>query len=196
MPYFIALVTALFLTGPVPAQQEAKSGSSGLRPALLVIDIQNAYLPMVEEREREVALYVINAVIDLFRKMNYPVIRIYHSDISEGPEPGSQDFEFTESVKIRPDDPMVIKHYASGFKKTDLEKILKEKNVNTVFVCGLSAVGCALATYIEAGDLDYNAFIVKNALMSHNSGYTQNIEEMFNALGYTAIKVMLENAIH
>jgi hypothetical protein len=59
----------------------------------------------------------------------------------------------------------------------------------------LSAVGCALGTYIEAGDLGYNNFFVKNALMSHKTEYIREIEDIFAALNYDTIKVMLENAV-
>jgi hypothetical protein len=36
--------------------------------------------------------------------------------------------------------------------------------------------------------------MVKNALMSHNSIYTRFVEEIFDTVSYTAMKVMLENA--
>jgi len=34
---------------------------------------------------------------------------------------------------------------------------------------------------------------VKDALMSHNSDYTNNVEEMFDAVGYDIVKLILEN---
>ena len=44
--------------------------------------------------------------------------------------------------------------------------MLKEKGSNTLFLCGLSAVGCVLATKTGAQNNDYKAFIVKDAIMS------------------------------
>jgi nicotinamidase-related amidase len=163
-------------------------------PALLVIDIQNEYLPMVPEREKEVALYMINAVIQLFRENGFPVIRVYHTDPKSGPKPGTEAFEFPKSVFIKPEDPKIIKNYPNAFKKTDLAKVLSDKGCNTLFLCGLSAVGCVLATYHGAMDLDYDVFMLKDAIMSHNSAYTDSIEDIFSALGYDALKVMLEYA--
>ena len=58
----------------------------------------------------------------------------------------------------------------------------------------MSAVGCVLATYYSALDLDYNVFMVRNALLSHNSTYTKFIEEIFDTVSYKTIKVMLECA--
>jgi nicotinamidase-related amidase len=171
-----------------------KQGEKRMKPLLLVIDIQNEYLSMVPEREKEVALYMINAAIELFRENGFPVIRVYHTDLKYGPKPDTEAFEFPKSVMIKPEDPRIIKNYPNAFKKTDLEKMLRDKGCNTLFLCGLSAVGCVLATYHGAMDLDYDVFMLKDAIMSHNSAYTDSIEDIFSALGYDALKVMLEYA--
>ncbi len=167
-----------------------------MRPALLVIDIQNAYLPMMDKSEVDAAMQNINLYINIFRSRGFPIIRVYHSDIKYGygPKEGSEQFEFPNTVAIKTDDPKVIKHYPDAFNKTDLDKILKEKKVNTVFLCGLSAVGCVLATYIGAENYDYAVFFLKDALISHKTAYTRNIEDIFSALGYEAVDVMLNNA--
>lgn len=167
-----------------------------MRPALVVIDIQNAFLPRMDKADVEPAMENINAYIDLFRKNGFPVIRIYHSDIKYeyGPKEGTEEFEFPKSVQIKPEDPKVIKHYGDGFNKTELDKILKDKKVNTIFLCGLSATGCVLATYIGAENYDYNAFFLKGAIISPKAAYTKNIEDIFEAVGYGVVKVMLNGA--
>ncbi len=174
--------------------QEKQQTKTQIKPALLIIDIQNVYLPMVPEREKEVAMYYINGLIQLFRSNGYPIIRIYHLDRESGPKPDSEQFEFPKSVLIRDEDAKVIKTYANGFNKTDLDKIIREKGSNTLFLCGLSAVGCVLATWIGAQDHDYKAFMVKDAIMSHNSDYTNQVEDMFNAVGYDVVQLILENS--
>lgn len=147
---------------------------------------------MVPEREKEVAMYYINGLIQLFRSNGYPVIRIYHHDTEAGPAPGTELFEFPASILIKEDDAKVIKTYGNGFNKTDLDKVLKEKGSNTLFLCGLSAVGCVLATWIGAHDHDYKAFMVKDAIMSHNSDYTNQVEDMFGAVGFDVVKLIVE----
>lgn len=164
-----------------------------IKPALLVIDIQNAYLSGMAEKDKDVSMKNINYYIQLFRACGYPVIRVYHYSKQYGPEQGTKEFEFPASVLIKPDDPKVIKTYPDGFNKTDLDKVLKEKGVNTVFICGLSAVGCVLATWIGAQNYDYKAFLIKDALLSHDSDYTNNIEAMFDAVGPDIITLVLEN---
>ena len=170
----------------------AKS-KKGIRPALLVIDVQNRYMPAITERDRGIAFYFINLLIDLFRRHDCPVIRIYHHNKENGPRPGEPDFEFPAAVAINPADTQVIKTYSDSFNKTDLDRVLREKGCNTLFLCGQSAVGCVLATKIGAMNHDYKAFIVRGAIMSHDSGYTKNVEAMFDAMSYDAVELVLNN---
>jgi nicotinamidase-related amidase len=175
------------------AGEKAPASPKG-KPALLVIDIQNAFLPMVPETDRKIGLYVIDATIKLFRENGLPVVRVYHTEPGQGPLPGTEAFEFPSSVGIKPDDPKVVKNFPSGFKKTDLDKILKEQGVDTVFLVGLSSVGCVLATYFDARTLDYQAFMVKDAVMSHRTDLTRAVEEITEATSYDVVKYVLDRS--
>lgn len=192
----IIISTILFMvvSSSTFSQDQKEQTKAHIKPTLLIIDIQNVYLSMVPEREKEVAMAYINGLIRLFRSNGYPIIRIYHLDKESGPEPGSEQFEYPTSVLIKEEDAKVIKTYADGFNKTDLDKIIKENESNTLFLCGLSAVGCVLATWIGAQDHDYKAFMVKNAIMSHNSAYTKNVEDMFDAVSYDIVQLILETS--
>jgi nicotinamidase-related amidase len=190
---FIICVLTLISSGNIKAQQKEDQDPKGIIPALLVIDIQNEFLIMAGEREKELAFWIINAYIDAFHANGFPVIRIYHTDPASGPKPGTPAFEYPDSIHIQADDPKVVKNFANAFKKTDLDRILQEKGCNTLFLCGLSSVGCVIATYFGAKDLDYKTFLIKDALLSHNPGYTDDIEKIFNALDYEAVEAILEN---
>lgn len=186
---FLILIASTSLLAQGNAEQKKV-----IKPALLVIDIQNEYLPMVPERDKEIGMYYINSLIQLFRLYNYPVVRVYHTDKQHGPQPGTEKFEFPTSVLVKADDPKVIKNYGDGFNKTELDQILKEKGCNTLFLCGLSAVGCVLSTWIGAQNHDYTAFMVKDAIMSHNSVFTDNVEVMFDAVGFDVVKLIVESS--
>ena len=187
------LITLLLITSAVSFSQAVKEPAA-LKPALLVIDIQNAFLDMIPQQDREMGMLYINALIELFRSNGYPVIRVYHSSKEYGVEEGTERFEFPATVLIKPEDPKVIKTYPDGFNKTDLDRVIKESGSNTVFLSGLSAVGCVLATWIGAQNHDYKAFLVKDAIMSHNSAYTENIEVMFDAVSYDVVKLIIESS--
>lgn len=165
----------------------------GIVPALLVIDVQNRYLPIIPERDKGTAIFFINLLIGLFRRHDFPVIRIYHHNKENGPRPGTEEFEYPHSVNIKPEDTQVVKTYSDSFNKTGLDRILKEKGCNTVFLCGLSAVGCVLATKTGAQNHDYKAFIVRDSIMSHNSDYTKNVEAMFDAISFDAVELIVDN---
>ena len=165
-----------------------------INPALLVIDVQNRYLTSIPQRDKELAIFLINLLIDLFRKHEFPIIRIYHHNEENGPRPGTEEFEYPSSVLVKAEDTQIIKTYSDSFNKTNLDRILREKGSNTLFLCGLSAVGCVLATRTGANNYDYKSFIVKDAIMSHNTDYTKNVEVMFDAVSYDVVKLILENS--
>ena len=190
----VFLLPVILLFSVLSVKSQEKPLETGIRPALIVIDIQNQFLPMVPEAEKNLAMAMINDYIDYFRALGFPVIRVYHSDLQWGPHPDSSGFQFPATVHIENNDPMVIKHYPDAFKKTELENMLREKKCNTVFLCGLSSVGCVLATYFGARNADFNAFMIRNAVMSHNSTFTNNIQEIVNALDFEAIDLILKNA--
>jgi len=195
MKKLTTLLAILLIVISIPsfAQDKTEKPKEPIKPALLVIDIQNAFLPMMSS-DKEIAMEYINALIDLFHKHGYPVIRVYHTSEEYGVTPGTEGFEYPETVKILPTDPKVLKTYADGFNKTDLDKVIKATGSNTLFLCGLSAVGCVLATWIGAQNFDYKAFMVKNAIISPNSEYTKNVEQMFDAVTYEVVQLIIENA--
>ena len=184
------LISLMVLSCCISAQDKPER----MRPALIVIDVQKAFMPMMDDSDKDMAIYAINAYIDLFRKNGFPIIRVYHSSEEYGVTPGTDQFEFDDQIKVLPEDPKVIKTYGNGFTKTDLDKVIKENKCNTLFMCGLSSVGCVLATYLGSKDLDYTSFLIKDAMMSHNAQYTNEIEDIFEAVGYDAVTVMLNNA--
>ncbi len=186
---FIFLLLSLSLPISLNAQEKPDTPTS---PALIVIDVQKAFIPMVEEREKSIAVYMINDYINMFRKRGLPVIFVLHSAEEYGLVPGVPQYEFIDEIPIQDGDIKVTKTYGNAFTKTELDKILKEKGINTLFLCGLSSVGCVLATWFGAKDYDYKAFLLNNALMSHDAQYTKQIATIFGALEMEAVEVMVE----
>ena len=162
-----------------------------MKPALIVIDIQNEFLKYMSP-DKDNALEMINWAIWVARQYKIPVIRIYHTDTNWGPEPGSEGFEFPKTIKINEDDPKVIKNYGDGFKKTDLDKILKENGCNTLFLCGLSATGCVLATYHGAKNLEYNVFMLQKAIISNDKQLTEAVEKICESVSLETFNFMMQ----
>jgi len=191
MKKIFTLCIAMVLVSQSLSAQSGQPEKTLMKPALLVIDVQKQFLPMMSREDQDKAIEMMNWSIWLFRKNGIPVIRIYHTSEKWGPKPGSPGFEFQDSLKIEQSDAKIIKTYPSAFNKTDLNNLLKEKGINTLFMCGLSSVGCVLATYLDAENYDYKAFLIKDALLSHNAQYTDQIETIFNAMDLETINYML-----
>jgi nicotinamidase-related amidase len=163
-----------------------------MKPALLVIDVQQAFLPFMSKTDQDMAIEMMNWTIQTFRKYNLPVIRVYHQSDEWGVKPGDPEFEFPTKLQVLDSDPKIIKTYPSAFTKTDLDKVLKEKGINTLFLCGLSSTGCVLATYFDAGSHDYKAFMLKDAMIGPKESYTDAVEDMFSAVDFETMAYMLE----
>ncbi|MCX6242770.1 MAG: cysteine hydrolase [Bacteroidetes bacterium] len=195
MKNLLALILLCFCMFPSNLKaQERTLNDEGIKkivPALLVIDIQNEFLPFMSETDRKSAMDTINKAIAIFHEKKLPVIRVYHHDIERGPHPGSEGFEFPKSVQITESDPRVIKHYANAFTKTCLDSLLKTLGVNTVFLCGLSATGCVLGTYFGGMDHDYLTLMLKDGLISPKTEQTAMIREICSGLNYGIVKTML-----
>ena len=192
---FAVFVLALgVLSASVKSVEAQMPQAEKMKPALLVIDIQNEFLPGMSEQDKKTAFDYINGAIRRFHDKGFPVIRIYHSDPVAGPKPGSEAFEYPQSVLISPTDPMVIKTYSNAFNKTELEKVLRERGCNVLFLCGLSADACVLATYQGAEDLDFDVFLIREALISPDSAATRFVAGIRETVSYGALKVILKYA--
>ena len=164
-----------------------------LKPVLIVMDVQNIWMPRMSEEDTNSAPQKINQLITLFREFGHPVIGVYHSDPKRGPEPGTVPFEFPDSIAVTDDDQKVVKNHASAFTKTELERILRDSGRNIVFLCGLSATGCVLATYFGAKDREFMAVMVEGTLLSHDASYTKVIEDICSSMTLEEVRATLED---
>jgi nicotinamidase-related amidase len=156
-----------------------------VRTALLVIDMQKHYVFASEEKTR-IALKVvecINFAIDLFRKKELPIICIQHMDSEEDVVPGTERFNNIEQLTIVSSDIHIMKTYGNAFNKTNLEKKLKELDVDTIILTGYCAEYCVLSTYRGALDLDITPIILRNAIVSgipENIRFVESINEVIS----------------
>jgi len=164
-----------------------------MKPALLIIDVQNKYFEMKQAcaESLESAVEYINAAIDLFREKNLPVVIIQHKSKDQQVLPGSPGFEVHESVKVSSQDIRIVKTYSNSFTKTGLAEKLRALGVDTVIVTGFCAEYCVLSTYRGAQDLDLAAIMLKGALASDNAEHIRFVEEITEIISYGALKTLL-----
>jgi nicotinamidase-related amidase len=191
----LVAVSAMLLVIWALACVAEESESEEIKPVLLVIDVQNIWMPMMAEEDVASAPQKINESIALFRELGYPIIAVYHTDPERGPEPGTEPFEFDDSIAITDVDQKVIKNYPSSFVKTDLEEMLRENDRNVVFLCGLSATGCVLATYFGAMEREFTTLMVADALISPDAEHTKTVADICYSMTLEKVRETLEEPL-
>ncbi|MCY4372056.1 MAG: cysteine hydrolase [bacterium] len=66
-------------------------------------------------------------------------------------------------------DLVVKKHRYSGFARTELDELLRERGTETIVVCGVSTNVCVESTARQGFDLDYYVVMPEDACASWNS---------------------------
>jgi nicotinamidase-related amidase len=192
MKHFSILTLVLLFAISMATAQENNTKKTEMNAALLVIDVQNQFLPMMSKEDQEAALEYMKWAIMVSRQHGIPVIRIYHTSKEYGPAEGTAEFEFSNKLPVLDTDPKIIKTYGSAFNKTALDSLLKAKNINTLFMCGLSSTGCVLATFMDSKNYDYKSFLIKDALIGPSAEQTNQIESILNAIDLETINFMFE----
>lgn len=147
-----------------------------MKTALLVIDVQKVYTDSESElccKQAITTVKRINSLIEKFQEENAPIYLIRHMHKTDGSDLGrmfdftgeaEEDFNFKEgSEEVEYDDALVrpsnaveiIKNRYSAFEGTKLEKMLEEKGVKRVVICGFMSNFCCESTARSAHDKDY-----------------------------------------
>jgi nicotinamidase-related amidase len=154
-----------------------------MKPALLVQDIQNAWLYEPDSnqdlrRSVERRLDVINQAIAWFRRNGFPVIVGYTEDEEQGLVPGARAYEVPGSVRVQKDDLKATKRHASAFGNPEFGAMLKREGCGALVIVGLSASGCVLGTYWSAFDWGVRPFLIEGGVASHNEEHVRFAEEI------------------
>lgn len=136
--------------------------------ALLVVDVQKAFDEMAAagmKRNNPQAEARIADALAAFRAGGAPVIHIRHASTErhsllrpERPGYAVQDF-----ARERDGEAVLVKHVNSGFIGTGLEALLRERGIGTVVIVGATTNHCIETTTRMAGNLGFNAFLVRDA---------------------------------
>lgn len=162
-----------------------------MKPALLVIDMQKAFLTGKTAASMESAVEYINEVLSYFREAGLPVVWVHHEDRENGVVPGAPGFEMIESLRKLANEYTIHKRYGNGFNKTDCADILRGKGVDTVIVSGFCAEYCVLSTYRGAEDEDFTPFILRGAIASGDAENLRFVEKICDTVPYSLLRLLL-----
>lgn len=138
--------------------------------ALLVIDVQKDYFPdgAFPLWNADAVLNRIEAAMGAARESGMPVILVQHVvDPSQGPAPffngGTEGVEIHPRIlAAAPGAPIVIKHYADSFEKTNLKSTLATLGVDELLVCGMMTQNCVTHTLLSRAADQYKVVVLED----------------------------------
>lgn len=176
-----------------------------LRPGLVIIDMQHWFF-RTEERKVKLPQLIqsINQLVDLSIEKSIPVyqvLTIHKSDRSTWNIvmkkynyavllEGSKEAELLAEIKSDDSQEIIVKTRQSTFIRTNFEEKLKEKNVDTLILCGVFTHGCVGRTAIDAYERDFNVIIARDASFSH---VKDQEETMFEVIEKEQEQLILTN---
>lgn len=145
--------------------------------ALLVIDVQQGlFRKSTPIYEAEQLLENINLLVDRAHGENVPVFYIQHSD-NRSLVKGSHDWQLHPELHPQRIDNILHKQHGNAFEGTNLDELLKSKNINHLVVAGLITHGCVKATCLGARQLGYGVTLVQDGHSSYSKEAARLIEE-------------------
>lgn len=170
----------------VKATAPAELSLDRSRTAVVIMDYQNDIVGMLPEKEQGPLLERAATVLNEARRSGMPVIYIVIRFRDGYPEinprnklfnslkesgrlrEGAPGAEVNAKVAPQPGDIVVTKRRVGAFSTTDLETILRAKNIDTVVLFGISTSGVVLSTVRWAADMDYRMVVVADACADRN----------------------------
>jgi nicotinamidase-related amidase len=139
-----------------------------MKKALLIIDIQNDYFTGGTNQltGSEVAAQNAQKILKKFRSDKSEVIFIQHLSTRPGATffvPGTKGCEINTIVKPLKNEKVIIKHFPSSFRETELQNYLKTKEITELVVCGMMTHMCVDSTIRAAKDFGYNCTLIADA---------------------------------
>lgn len=151
------------------------------KTAVLAMDYQNDIVGMHPVERQGLLLDKAGKVLTLARRKGVPVIYVVVRFRAGYPEIGEQNRAFRtlkdsgrllegtagaeihSRVSPREGEIVVTKRRVGAFSTTELQTILRAKEISTLVLLGISTSGVVLSTVRWAADLDYTLFVISDA---------------------------------
>lgn len=200
--------TARELYEEVKANHGRRRFGFGRKPALVNVDLQNAYtrpsefVTAYETDSRQIDY--VNRLARLCRGHRCPVVWTHVAYLESGEDcgvwgtrtdtpdslqnikAGSRRATLDDRCEIDHSDIVINKRMASAFFETNLGSLLTFHGVDTVIVTGGSTSGCVRATVVDALSRSYRAIVPEECVADkHESPHFANLYDM--ALKYADV---------
>lgn len=150
--------------------------------ALVVIDMQAFFFRSKERRVKfDHLVRSINELIDyaddnditVFHvktlhkpdKSTWNLVMKKHNFVALLEEDGNS--KFIDEIKVRSHHELLVKTRQSAFIRTDFEKRLRDKGIDSLIIGGVFTHGCVGRTSIDAYEHDFNVILASDCSFSH-----------------------------
>lgn len=82
--------------------------------------------------------------------------------------PGSENVAIRAELAPLNNEPVVVKHRIGAFMGTDLDRILRAQDIETLILAGVTTGGVVLSTLRQAFDLDYGMIVASDACVDND----------------------------
>jgi len=154
-----------------------------MKPLTLIIDMQNDFFkeePLKGTKEK-ITKNINDLILDA-RNKHIPIIWIkqeHKADLSDAnlhtkktnrkiTIRGTFGAQILDKLNRQEDELIIIKKRYSAFFRTELEKLIKEKHIDTLILCGINTHACIRTTAIDAFQRDIEVIIAKDCIGSWN----------------------------
>ena len=134
--------------------EKLKSNST----ALIVIDVQNFYW---EKESHDEYIENLQKIIEATRNKGLHVVYVKHV---WGDSPDDDIFNIRQEIKPQENEAIVFKRTPGSFFNTNLEEILKSKDIKNVIITGMKTNHCCDTTTREASARGYNTMIISEGV--------------------------------
>ncbi len=197
----LSRMTAREMYEALKAQPPRARFGFGRKPALVNVDLQNAYtrpaefVTAYETDPRQIEH--VNALARLFRLHRCPVVWTYVSYLDSGEDcgvwgtrtdtpdslqnikAGSRRAALDARCAIEPGDIVINKRMASAYFETNLPSLLTFHGVDTVVVTGGSTSGCVRATVVDGLSRSHRMIVPEECVSDkHESPHFANLYDM------------------
>ena len=167
----------------------------GKKPAIIVVDVINGFTDphCALGSECPDVLAANRELLDAFRATTLPVF--FTTVIYRNPqqakvfrqrlpslnvlEPGSHWVEVNAALGRLANEDIIEKHWASAFFDTDLLARLKNRNVDSLVITGLTTSGCVRASVLDGMQHEYPVVVPREAVGDRNpQAHEANLHDM------------------
>lgn len=137
----------------------------------MIVDVQKGFEdPSWGKRNNPEAEENISELLSLWRTHGFPVFHVRHLSTEKGSPlaPGLPGSEIKDAVSPLEGETLVEKNVNSAFIGTDLEKLLRDRGIDTLVVTGLTTDHCVSTTSRMAANLGFDTYVVSDATATFN----------------------------